>query len=305
MPQLLLLGHTRVTNDERYPRNQRRWSNLTRLAPYIIMALAFMVQIGTVWSFPDTESDCPDPRSKYLEPRSKNATRVLVFVHGDKSTPCDAWTNKDEAIYWPRLVDKDVYWPRLVKEDPKIGDIEVYVYHYPKKLTPAEITPEMLRQLQDDDVLEYEEIAFVAHSVGGNIVRRFIIDNYQLVDRVTFLVFLATPTLGIADDKVLTWFAKRFRDAALLVNGRSGRPLWYIVSAWQQKTSKFRQIPTYCAYEKDIYLEWYKIHIVKQESACHLCQRCVGIEGDHSEIAKPKSDDVYPHLLLREAIENN
>jgi triacylglycerol esterase/lipase EstA (alpha/beta hydrolase family) len=54
------------------------------------------------------------------------------------------------------------------------------------------------RDLEHDQVFEtHKKVVFVAHSMGGIILRKFLIDNQQAVqDKVAMMYFFATPTDG-------------------------------------------------------------------------------------------------------------
>lgn len=171
----------------------------------------------------------------------QRAELVLVFVHGVLGDGMNTWKNRDT----------EAYWPELVKTDSQFQDVDVYVYEYPSPLLNSapsvdEVAAQLHVKLETDGVLDYPEIAFVAHSMGGIIVRAFLLRADDVAERARFLFFLGTPTLGSSVAKIgnlisgnpqIGQIASLTHDSYLADQMR----------AWL--ASSLRTLASYCAYE--------------------------------------------------------
>lgn len=128
---------------------------------------------------------------------------VVVFVHGLMSTSRTCWSHKNGT-----------YWPQLVAQDPQFEAASVYLADYYSDIDSgqydiAQCAREVWDQLQSDREngrvpIDYSRIVFVAHSLGGVVVRRLLEENSQRFSlKQVGLVLIASPTGG-------SLYAKRF-----------------------------------------------------------------------------------------------
>jgi hypothetical protein len=223
---------------------------------------------------------------------------VIVFVHGVFGDACSTWKARNGA-----------YWPDLVAHDDLFSGSDVYVYNFPTPKLRAsynvgELAADMKLHLDDAGIPGvYKHVVFVAHSMGGLIVRSYLLDSRPDPKRFPVLLFYATPTTGadianlarvISDNPQLTDMRKMTTDDAGV--------LGLIQSQWQ--SSPYRSgTKSYCAYEK---LPTAKIMIVQRESATQLCtERFQPIDTDHIDIVKPQGRDDSSYLFLRAAYRDN
>lgn len=102
---------------------------------------------------------------------------VIVFVHGVLGNADTTWRN----------TETDAYWPKLVCLDHDFKEFDVYAIGYDspqmgRSSNVEEVSQRVLQQLRDRDVFtRYKQINFVAHSMGGLVVRRMLV----LLNRVT------------------------------------------------------------------------------------------------------------------------
>jgi tetratricopeptide (TPR) repeat protein len=134
-------------------------------------------------------------RSSLLFEKSR-ADKLLIFVHGLEGDPVKTWTrNKGGG---------DFYWPQGLFEDSSFTGTDVLSFGYESHCdAPLEI-PKTARQLRKtlNELFEknrYESISFVAHSLGGGVVREFILSEHHHLDQMTSIdnvILLATPNSG-------------------------------------------------------------------------------------------------------------
>ena len=108
------------------------------------------------------------PKSFYE--RNNGAARVIVFVHGIFGDARDTW----------RCSEK-VFWPALLEADDAFNDSDIYVAGYDtpyrgNTMTIDEVVSNLKSRLDADEVFsKHREVVFVAHSLGGLIVQRFLL----------------------------------------------------------------------------------------------------------------------------------
>ena len=114
---------------------------------------------------------------------------VIVFVHGVLGNSQTTWSNGIS------------YWPKLLTQDKVFDGQDIYVYGYPspklgKSFSIDEIAEDLRLFLDTDGVLRYKTITFLSHSMGGLVTRAFLLKYRDVVPKVRFLYFFATPTTG-------------------------------------------------------------------------------------------------------------
>jgi pimeloyl-ACP methyl ester carboxylesterase len=130
---------------------------------------------------------------------------VVVFVHGFLSDSSRCWT--------AQVSKSKVFWPDLLSEDNGLKRLDVYLGGYYSSTNSGSFSinqcaEELIAALRSRDaagsrpVLESEGIVFVAHSLGGIVVRKLILDSEAVFsNKKVGVVLLASPALGshIAD----------------------------------------------------------------------------------------------------------
>ena len=236
-------------------------------------------------------SRATDHASTYTK-RAHDSSTVTVFVHGVLGDSSSTWTHPDTGVYWPDLV----------ATDPDTNDTDVFVYSFASSaLRPSlsidEVAENLRLTLFAKKVLDYPRIAFVAHSMGGLVVRAFLLKNADLASNVRFLHLLSTPTTGAS----LARLGSAISDNPQFGQMLSMEPESFLANqqrAWLSSRSLVR-IPTFCAYETQ---DTYGVRVVPMPSATSLCNRRIDpVPGDHFDIAKPADHDDTPHLAFRAA----
>lgn len=234
-------------------------------------------------------------KSEYFRPPTKK--RVIIFVNGVFGDAKTTWTNGDTGAYWPDLLAKD----REFDE----SDIYVHSFESPKLSNAKEIL-ELAGQLKDymdarDVIKNHDEIVFVSHSMGGLVTRAYLLKARVPASKLSFLFFFATPTNGanVAD------FGRVLGANPQLANMKPLGPDTYVktlreewlTSADEPTLDYPRKVSSYCAYEEK---DTWGVKVVKEESACGLCNRATReIGANHLNIVKPADtgSEIYVTLL--------
>ncbi|TCA34337.1 alpha/beta fold hydrolase [Rhizobium leguminosarum bv. viciae] len=147
-------------------------------------------------------------RGEWIRKPSGSAT--VIFVHGILSSGETCWRNENGA-----------FWPELLRDEPELAAIGIYVFTYQTGIFSgsyrlSDIVDTLREHMQLDDVSESDRLIFVCHSMGGIVVRKFIVE--QAVDLISSkkdveLFLIASPSLGSAYADWLSPIAKMFGHA--------------------------------------------------------------------------------------------
>ncbi|HEV2567860.1 alpha/beta hydrolase [Sphingomonas sp.] len=128
---------------------------------------------------------------------------VIVFIHGILSSGGACWRH-----------ESGTYWPRLILQEEGALDPGVYVYSYKTgffsgSYRVSDAVDDLKERLALDGVLACRTIVFVAHSMGGIVARKLLVeraDDFRDINLGLFLV--ASPSLGSSYANVLAPLAR-------------------------------------------------------------------------------------------------
>jgi pimeloyl-ACP methyl ester carboxylesterase len=248
---------------------------------------------------------CPDKGHGPVFPAytKPTATNLIVFVHGLCGDSISTWQHDDGTA----LFD----FPMRISED--FNDSDVMSFDYSSSLRSSPRIGTVAKQLGDavqmaETKHAHRTIQFVAHSMGGLVVREFIIHRVLMAAKpptfyVTTLVELATPNTGshIAD------FASYFDNARQVAELRSENNSWLddLNDDWSMqfvsKDGNARPFRLYAGWEGlrmclDVgFFSNACVYIVDEPSAIYFSDGNERFEKNHLTIAKPidKGDHVY------------
>jgi pimeloyl-ACP methyl ester carboxylesterase len=239
--------------------------------------------------------------------RNAGSPAAVVFLHGWHSDRGTAWTAANGA-YWPALV------PAEVADVP----IDVLTLEYPtgaenSTYTITDAVSLVEAALRLEGVLERQAVIIVAHSMGGLIARRWLLDNQLALiagAKRVGLMLVASPSegseyanhtrllarlLGDVQQRVLVagpandWLQALDRSFRRLVDDGS-LALWGLELVEDLAPTILGRLPLVGRFIGPI---------VSETSASRYFGSAVKIPGStHSSIAKPESADALQNRLL-------
>jgi hypothetical protein len=237
--------------------------------------------------------------SGYLEGYSEEARKpiAVVFVHGifgDDTT----WGTGNLSL------------PHLLATEPSLQKkIDIFLFEYNSPyLQDAQKIPSISDQLggalDDHDVWDkHQAIIFVAHSMGGVVVRQYLVAHRDYLQKVSLLFLYGTPTNGAGAAEVVSHFSANPQVKGLIP--LEGNNFLDAVTHNWLGSPELKRIPTWCAYEDQ---DTDGFRIVPESSAIALCTDIVPLEGDHRQIVKPtrRDDPRFTRLatIVKKSIES-
>lgn len=139
--------------------------------------------------------------------RDTGSKAAIVFVHGFTGKSMDTWAD----------------FPALLASDPAIGAWDVFSLGYPTRIFPGipgwsgppgiqTLATDLCTTLSHAPLADRRAIAIIAHSMGGLVAQRAILDNPELAGRVSHLLLFGTPSAGLEKADRLSGINEQIRD---------------------------------------------------------------------------------------------
>ena len=233
-------------------------------------------------------------RSSYVQ--EDPARRIaVVFVHGGAGSAHGTWKN----------AEADQNWPEMIAGDDAFRGASIFVYNYAspwfrKALSVPQLGVDMRTVLSDRGVLEHQALVFVAHSMGGLVVKEFLLQFREYVDRTKFVFFFGVPSKGTELTRVARYLTDnpQSRDVGSV---EIGSFLERQLLDWRTLRGGRPRFPVYCAYET-LPAPVYGAIVVDISSAIEGCfEPPEAVVADHRQMVKPRSRDTTAYVMLRES----
>jgi hypothetical protein len=125
--------------------------------------------------------------------RKSQSGVTVVFVHGVLSSGETCWRNANGS-----------YWPSLLAAEESIKAVGIYVFTYRTNIFSGsyrlgDVVDALKEYMRLDGLFECHTLVFVAHSMGGLVVRKLIVERaieFRDNDISVALFLVASPSLG-------------------------------------------------------------------------------------------------------------
>jgi pimeloyl-ACP methyl ester carboxylesterase len=232
---------------------------------------------------------------------------AVVFVHGILSDNEKCWHHKDGA-----------YWPTLIADHAPLSEVGIYEFTYQTGIfagsySLGDVVDSLKEALVLDDVLGANRIIFVAHSMGGIVVRRYIVQRLSdLEERGTEigLFLVASPSLG---SSYANWLAPL---ASCMGHAQAAALAFCESNAWlNDLNSDFRNALArgkLVIHGKELVEDRFVVlrrfgflrQVVQPVSGATYFGEAYKVPGsDHFSIAKPETSEAIQNRLLCRSIE--
>lgn len=222
-----------------------------------------------------------------VDHRNSGKEAAIVFIHGFSGDPQKTWGS----------------FPGLLIADERIAAWDIFSLGYATSIAPdlrgiwsadppLVSLADLLRTAAGLPPLNaYKGLALIAHSMGGLIVQRALVDNQDFTARASHIFVYGTPSAGLAKASPFKFWKRQVRDMA--------RGSLFIEDLRDRWTAKFVRgsLPfVFWAVAGD------RDEFVPRTSSIDPFpedQRAV-VPGDHLEIVKPsKAKDLSLQLVLK------
>jgi hypothetical protein len=239
--------------------------------------------------------------------RKPESETSVVFVHGILSSGEACWLHKNGS-----------YWPELLKSEPGLGSLGIYVFTYQTGIFSGsyrlgDIVDALKEHMRLDDVLKHDRLIFVCHSMGGIVVRKFIVERAtELIEaaKQIGLFLVSSPSLGSSYADWLSPLAQLFghAQADVLRFVRNNNWLQDLDKEFNnlKEAGKLRIKGKELVEDKFVYLPklWGR-QVVEPFSGARFFGESYKVpDSDHFSIAKPETSTAIQHRLLCQFIED-
>jgi len=141
---------------------------------------------------------------------TSNNPAAILFVHGFSGDPTKTWGK----------------FPELLKEEKRLSSWDIFSLGYHTGLSldivgiwradpELAILAKLLATSTGIEPLDrYASLALIAHSMGGLVVQRAILDHKALRDRVSQALLFGTPSAGLKKASLFKFWKPQLRDMA-------------------------------------------------------------------------------------------
>jgi tetratricopeptide (TPR) repeat protein len=224
-------------------------------------------------------------RPVLFEKRNLGNKAAIIFIHGFGGNLGKTWGDFPDILGNVRRIKGwDIfslgYASRLFFDLPGLWSADPPIQTLADYLRTAVAQPPLVH---------YESLALLAHSMGGLVVQRALLDDDQLTERVRYVFLFGTPSKGLVKASFFTWLKRQISNMA--------DDSKFIKSLRKDWEKKFGSIPPFTflaiAGDQDEFVPRVSSHSPFPEARCRV------VSGNHLEIVKPASEkDMSAQLVL-------
>jgi len=151
------------------------------------------------------------PKSEARKFRHRSSTKTaIVLLHGFSGDADKTWGQ----------------FPRFLVDAPRLKGWDVWSLGFPTSLYPEIrgfwqadpgielIAKELRTQCAKGGLAQYERLVIIAHSMGGLVAQRAIVDFPEVAERVDALFLFGVPSLGLAKARIFRLLKLQVKDMA-------------------------------------------------------------------------------------------
>jgi len=238
---------------------------------------------------------------EWIEKPGPDNDTCVIFVHGVLSSGQSCW-----------LSENGTYWPTLLRQDTEHQHLGIYVFTYRTDFFSGhyrlgDASSALKENLKLDGVLVSKKLVFVCHSMGGILVRYFLVTNQiELIEkqREIGLFLLASPSLGSAYANWLKRLAQALGHSQAMALRFSQENDWLNdLDTNFMNLKEGRRLPIKgkeLVEDNFVVLKrWWRTQVVEPFSgARYFAEPHKVAFSDHFSIAKPDGNDAMQHRLL-------
>ncbi|MDD2815394.1 MAG: hypothetical protein PHP00_06600 [Thiotrichaceae bacterium] len=238
--------------------------------------------------------------------RKSEKDTTVIFVHGILSSAETCWKHENGT-----------YWFELLKQNPALQEVGIYTFSYNTGIFSGtyslnDVVDALKDDLRLDGLLQQgKQLVFVCHSMGGIVVRKFIVERQTDLINLEIqigLFLVASPSLGAKYANLITGFAK-----ILNVSNVQAEALCFSQNnTWLNgldkefinlKEKRCLSIIGKELIEDEPIKTFFKTQVVEPFSGARYFGEQRKVEKtNHSTIAKPADQNAIQHRLLCEFI---
>lgn len=222
-----------------------------------------------------------DPQ--WIEPRNTEARVAVVFIHGLFGDTLGTWRANPPP--------NETSFFTLLRAAPEVGDkVDLYAFGFTSdmfgtgSLNIREAANSLENKLDSAGVWNYDNVVFVAHSMGGLVTLRYLITHPEQRRKVPLVALYASPMDGAQIANIAQHVASNPALAQML-DSDANEFLATLNEDWLRIPERERPLVR-CAYET---AKTHGVMVVTRRSGTRYCTgNLLPIEGsDHIDIVKP------------------
>jgi ATPase family protein associated with various cellular activities (AAA)/alpha/beta hydrolase family protein len=233
--------------------------------------------------------------------RKKASDTVVVFVHGILSSGESAWRHPGGS-----------YWPELLQHAPELNSVGIYVFTYytgtfSGTYRVGDVVDSLKESLRLDGLLKAGRLIFVCHSLGGIVVRKYVVERAADLMECGIeigLFLVASPSLGSSYANWVAPIARFLGHAQLEVLQFNQHNAWLndLDKEFQnlKESGRLRIKGKELVEDRFVWFRrlWRRQLVESFAGARYFGDPFKVAMSDHFSIAKPENADAIQHRLL-------
>lgn len=184
------------------------WRNKGKIAAGAIAA--------ALVAYPASSLPPRDTNFTIVNDATSKSRKLIVFVHGLGGDPAASFAAAPNGTSWPKLMMAD--HARFQHQLP-LSHYSIAVFGYPAGPSDRLSTPQIAKMLFTELLLgrisgTYDEVFFIGHSLGGNVIKQFLLladgDRDPIAERTKGVFLIAVPAQGTPLANSLGWLLRVF-----------------------------------------------------------------------------------------------